>query len=330
MKIAYKYWTKSKGAGGRIWQPEDFVVNEVVDRKFLRSFERTGKGVRRVAGPYSLFLLKKKNMTTHRAIKIISQKLGIPANGLGYAGLKDRFAVTTQYVTIKGAKTDGFEAGDLSLVKVGVTNRHVSVGDLEGNEFKITLHGCKAARLSPVVKELSKGIPNYFGPQRFGAAGNNHVIGKLLVKRRFDKALGEINRIYGKNYPSLSAVNKKALKFFINAYQSWIFNEALNRYMEKNNAPLFAEIPIAGFGTRLKNGPAGKILKTILAGEKIKPQDFQIRELNMACRGGVRHAFIKVGVKFYAMQDGSVTLRFALPKGCYATNVIREICKNEK
>ncbi len=329
MKITYKYWTKSKGTGGRIKSPEDFIVNEVIDKKFLRSFERTSNGVRKVSGPYTIFLLKKSNMTTHEALDIVAQKMSVPVSDIGYAGLKDKSAVTSQYITIRNPKAEKIELDYLSLVRIGATNRHISIGNLTGNEFLITLHGCKNANSrEEIMKALSKGIPNYFGLQRFGSERNNHIVGKCLINRDFNGALRIINKTNNKEYRSVNDVDKKALKFFVHAYQSWIFNEALNTYISKNKKPLFRKMPIVGFDTKISGDFMGKIMKSILRKEKIIPSAFRISELNLSCSGGERDAFIKVNAKIDS-RDDEITLSFALPKGSYATNVIREIAKNE-
>src|SRR3989338_936985 len=100
------YWTKSPGTGGKVEREEDFVVEEIPLKKFLAKFSRDSSGVSPIKGPYSLVLLKKKGMTTKDVIDFISRKLSIRKEDIGYAGLKDKFAVTSQYMTIKGAIDD--------------------------------------------------------------------------------------------------------------------------------------------------------------------------------------------------------------------------------
>jgi tRNA pseudouridine13 synthase len=269
-------------------------------------------------------------MTTHKALRLIAKKMSIAVSDIGYAGLKDKFAVTEQYVTIKNPGLRGLDLDALTLVEVGKTNKHISIGNLIGNDFTITLHGCKnIENIEKIGKELTKGVPNYFGLQRFGTKRNNHVIGKLLVQRRFDEALDKINASSHRNYSSLREVDKKMLKFFMHAYQSWIFNETLNGYMTKSKKPLFKAVPVVGFDTKIKDDKIGRLVKNILIREKIKPTDFRISELKIACRGSKRDAFIDVDLTADSDAD-KVVLRFVLPKGSYATNIIREISKNEK
>ena len=332
MELKYLYWTKSKGIGGSVKKPEDFVVNEILDRKFLRSFERTGTGVRKVEGPYTLFLLTKRQVTTKNALKSVAKELGISRKEIGYAGLKDKFAVTKQYITVKNAKKYSAETDAIRLEKIGNTNRHISIGNLGGNEFVITLHECKAQdaeAMKNIKKELAQGLPNYFGPQRFGSHRNNHLIGRMLVKRGFDSALREINGMSGKKYAHIMHVDKMLLKFFINAYQSWLFNETLNKYAKTRKKPLFGKIPIVGFDTKIRADAAGNMVKQIMKKEKTKPDDFRVNELRIACRGSERDAFIKVNVEI-EQANSNIKLKFRLPKGSYATNVMREICKNDR
>src|SRR3989338_8877930 len=100
MRLTYLHWTKNKGIGGKILGPEDFIVKEVIDNKFLRKFSRGKKGVQE-QGTYFLYLLKKENMTTKLALQKIAREFRIKESEIGYAGLKDKFAVTEQYITLK-------------------------------------------------------------------------------------------------------------------------------------------------------------------------------------------------------------------------------------
>src|SRR3989338_358294 len=95
------YWTKSAGTGGKIKTPEDFIVREILHRKYFARYKTAGR-VEKREGKYNIFLLRKKGVTTHRALRIVSQKFG--AEKIGFAGLKDKYAVTEQYITIKGGQ----------------------------------------------------------------------------------------------------------------------------------------------------------------------------------------------------------------------------------
>ncbi len=319
------YWTKSRGIGGKILTPEDFIVREIPLKDLLRKFFLS----KRIEKPskYHLFLLEKRNTTTERAIKKVANKSGISKNDIGYAGLKDKFAVTSQYITMKNDH-NGFEEDGIKITKIGMCNRWLSAGDLAGNEFIITLHELgKPDRLPKLTAEINERcLPNYFGPQRFGIHENNHVIGRLIVKRQFGDALSTVNKMYEKRFEDLRHVPKKKLKFFVHAYQSWIFNETVNEYIKHNIKPCFCDVKIFGFNTAIRNSKMDKILHEILKREGISQGDFKISELRLTCMGSKRKAFIRSEIKYEIIRNHA-RLSFTLPKGSYATVVLREMCK---
>lgn len=304
------YWTKSNGIKGRIEKPEDFVVKEILHRKYFTKYKTSGN-VKKSEGRYNLFLLRKKGMTTHKALQIISKRFN---SKIGFAGLKDKFAVTEQYITMRNG--ENFAENGIELTKTGTTDRMLSKGDLIGNEFTIILRECRnIENLPQIIAEINKGFPNYFGPQRFGIYGNNHVIGRMIVKRQFAKALELINKSSG-NYKDISRIPKERLKFFVNAYQAWIFNELLSEYVKKRKY-FSGYLPIVGYT---------KIRSAIMKMKGIRPRDFRIDELRLACLGSKRKAFIKTHIDYNSSED-TAQLKFSLPAGSYATVVIREICK---
>src|SRR3989338_1584581 len=322
-----KFWTKSPGAGGRIKKEEDFVVEEIISRKFLPRFTRTGSGVSHISGPYTLALLKKQGVTTEDALRFVISRLNLNREDIGYAGLKDKFGVTSQYITIKGAVED-FKTERIELRKIGLTNKMMGIGELEANKFTITLHGCNPRHAMAAVDELEKhGMPNYFGPQRFGLYGNENI-GKLLLQRKFMEALGLINRQAKNRFKDLRGVEKRKLKFFINAYQSSVFNQVLDKYISCSTKPFLGSFAIAGYNTKLKGDFSGKETGKILERDNITLKDFSVRELNLNATGSLRRAFVKTGKISRKAKGNSVTLGFELPKWSYATILIREVAKN--
>lgn len=323
-----KYWTKSKGAGGHIKDEEDFVVQELPLRKFLSTYTRDRGGVKQIDGPYVLALLKKKSMTTKSAIRLIRNGLGINKNDIGYAGLKDKFAVTSQYITIRKEKFREIKSDNLELTRASFTNNMMQVGELEGNKFVIALHDCKhTENVEDTIEELKRrGLPNYFGPQRFGKNNDNHVIGRLILQRKYEEALKLINEQLRKNHKSLQNIDKSLLKFFIHAYQSFIFNRVLDSYISKNQRPCFDNFCIVGFDTKLGNF-SGKETKKLLEKDGIKQDSFAIRELNIKCEGSSRYAFVLPKILAYSINGKTLALEFELPKGSYATVLIGEVTK---
>ena len=107
--------------------PEDFIVNEI------SNFEVKGKG------NYSYYILRKKNYSTLRAAEHIAEKIGIPLKWIGFAGNKDKAAITSQLISIKNKKADGISLKDIELNYLGSGDEPISLGDLEGNRFEITI-----------------------------------------------------------------------------------------------------------------------------------------------------------------------------------------------
>jgi tRNA pseudouridine13 synthase len=321
MKLSY--WTEAKGIGGKIERPEDFVVREVISGKFLRKYS-VGKDIARPE-KYNLFLIKKKNLTTRAAIRILSEHLGIPEKAFGYAGLKDKFSVSYQYLTVKTNKEiEKINLENIDIIDVRKTDKFLSKGDLVGNEFEITLHGCRGSP-DKAAEELGKGMPNFFGAQRFGRYDDNHIIGILLLRREFNKAT-EIIKSHDKKYKNIKNIQKDVLKFYIHAYQSWLFNQALDGYIKKEKKPYFKDVKMPGYKTMPGNSKIEKTMKELLVRDKITSKDFMINELRMSVSGAKRTAFIRVKIRF-EKQEAETKLYFTLPKGSYATTVIREISK---
>jgi len=327
MRLRYRHWTRGEGIEGKIKKEEDFVVRETIDQKFLKRFRRTAKGVSHVSGKYHMFLLKKKGMTTPEAIEKLSRELKILKEDFGYAGLKDKFSISYQYMTVK-TRIKPLKMRNLEISEIRRIDRPIHPGNLIGNEFMITLHCCKnPSRIFKVIEELKRrGIPNYFGEQRFGKNKTNHIIGKFLIKRKFKKALKLINKNCKRDYRDIREVPKKLLKFFLHSYQSFIFNETLNKYMEKNNEAFFSTVLVIGYDTELRKNKIENIIRDIIRKEDTRPEDFRIQELKLSCRGSERNLFIKIREIDCKIRK-NVGLRFFLPKGSYATVLLREICK---
>ena len=110
------------------------------------------------------------------------------------------------------------------------------------------------------------------------------------------------------------------LKFFIHAYQSYIFNQMVDEYVKKGKA--FDMIPIVGYNTKLDSAT-----KKFLDKDGLQTGNFEIRELSMKCEGSTRAAFIKPKILAYSIDGDTLRVEFELPKGSYATVLIREVTK---
>lgn len=169
---------ENAGTGGRIKaEPEDFVVEEIP------LYEPSGQG------QHVYVLLEKRGLSTYQAISAIARRLGVPTGEVGYAGLKDARAVTRQMISIDGVEPTRVEEIDLPGVKILWVKRHrnkLKMGHLAGNRFTIRVRDVSHQARSmaeAVLGELSRrGVPNYFGAQRFGVRGNTHLLGHALLR----------------------------------------------------------------------------------------------------------------------------------------------------
>ena len=155
---------------------EDFVVEEVIT-------------VNHSKDDCLVFTLQKTDWETIGVIKVMARALGISQKRLGYAGLKDRRAVTTQKVSVSGVTRAQLEGLALPRVTISDIEKgdRINIGDHNGNKFNILV---RDFIVQPErIKEALKGFPNYFGQQRFGDVRPiTHEVGRELVTQHFEEA----------------------------------------------------------------------------------------------------------------------------------------------
>ena len=139
--------------------------------------------------------MEKRDIDHFSAIKDVARALGKSIDAIGYAGTKDKFAVTAQRISIFRPDLErlkNFSHPNIILKNFKWSKRKIKMGYLEGNHFRITLRDIdskSAIKTAQNIRSL-KWFPNYFGPQRFGSLRKNNVaIGKLILKRKFEKAI---------------------------------------------------------------------------------------------------------------------------------------------
>jgi len=297
-------------------KPEDFIVVEKT------SIEPNKQG------KYTYFILKKKDYTTEKAIQTIANYFHIPRKRFGYAGNKDKKAITEQFCSVLGSIRD-MKLKDIQVEIIGRGDEPISLGDLKENYFEIIVRNIEK---KPKPK---KEIPNYFDEQRFGKNKNNHLIGKAIVKKDFKKAAKIIDPNYkGPDYVGfLRQKPKKILMLYVHSYQSYIFNKIVEQYLQckyKENA----KIPLIGFATEIQNKEIKEITEKIMKNENITYRDFIIRQIpEISSEGNERDLFVKVknlkigNLEMDELNRGKkkVKVSFSLQKGAYATNVIKHL-----
>ncbi|MFH1786575.1 MAG: tRNA pseudouridine(13) synthase TruD [archaeon] len=194
------YATKSKGTGGRIKsEPEDFVVEEVWDDGVVEAKNFRGKempkGELTGTGDYIWFTLEKKDWDSFKAIRYLADFCNVSRKRFSYAGTKDKFAVTAQRLCawkIDLQKLYRFGAGGLWVYDAFLSEKRMELGDHSGNRFTIRIRDIERDTVSEFLTEAEKGIPNFYGIQRFGARLNSHSVGKQILKGNLEEAV----RIY--------------------------------------------------------------------------------------------------------------------------------------
>jgi len=188
---------------------DDFVVTEVP------LYEFSGEG------EHLILKIRKKDLATWDALQIISEYVGCKNRDIGYAGLKDKNAMTVQYISIHKSfedKVDSFSHPQIKILEKTYHNNKIKIGHLKGNKFFIRLKRVQPMhrmKLESALQEIvTNGIPNYFGFQRFGLDGDNYKKGEALIAG------------------TLKVRDRKLRKMYINAYQSYLFNSWLSKRIE--------------------------------------------------------------------------------------------------
>jgi len=304
-------------------KPEDFIVEEITN------IEPKQKG------RYSMWWMKKRELTTMDAVKKIAKKLRIKERFVGFAGIKDKKAVTKQLISISRAgknKTEELDIEGIKLEFYGFSDKPVSLGDLEGNRFEITVRN-----LDKIENIENKKVKNLFGEQRFSS--QNAEIGKLMIKKDFQNAARKIAETEKEvaeyldtnmtdHIGALRRLNIKILRIYVHAYQSYLWNKAA----EEIDGDI--ELPIIGFDTEIEDTKIRELIEKIMKEEGITYRDFIIKEIpELSSEGGVRELFVKPQ-NFEILEKGEdelnqdkykIRVRFFLPKASYATEAIRQI-----
>ncbi len=177
------FMTATPGIGGRLRaEAEDFVVEE----ESLPPPEVAG-------GPIAAVVFRLRNWETNRFVRQMSRRLRISSRRVRFAGVKDKRAVTTQLMTVEAPveSVAALRMPDVEILSVHPTDRHVSLGDLVANGFRITVSDLAVdeaeamSRLEGILAEVREhgGVPNFYGPQRFGVSRPvSHLVGRELVR----------------------------------------------------------------------------------------------------------------------------------------------------
>lgn len=387
------------GCGGTIKQsPDDFLVEEIP------SYLPCG------SGEHCYLTIEKRGITTLEAIGRIARSLKVPERDVGYAGLKDAVGVARQTISIQRVSPEKACALELDGVRVLSARLHTNklkLGHLKGNRFRVAVRDVSDDAVQHVPEVLAllreRGVPNYFGSQRYGAQGNSQLIGAAMLRRDWQGAAGHLigqpdavrdeqwraaivayrqgdplralelfprhcrserdllQRLVGRPgayEKAFSALHPRLKKLYLSAYQSYLFDQLVaQRILQIDgllngdlackhiNGACFLvqdaaaemervrsfEISATGplFGCRMKL-PEGQPLvmeKQILEHEQLGLEDFDLPG-GLRMEGQRRPLRVPLGEPFWRLEGDCLWLEFWLPKGSYATSLLREITKN--
>src|SRR6185312_16112290 len=325
------------GCGGVIrLRDDDFEVEEVP------SYEPCGEGEH-------LFLwIEKRGMAPEYFARTIAQKLGVSPGAVGTAGLKDRHAVTRQWVSVPASAEPlvaKLESPDVRVLKSGRHTNKLKPGHLRGNRFRILIRHADASRTESVTAILSRiptqGMPNFYGPQRFGRDAGTLELGWQCLVGKAPRRLRPF--LY---------------KFALSAVQSLLFNDTLARRMSdglyrtvllgdamakwpaggmfvaKDAAAEQArfdakEIVTAGPMFGRKTFPAEEIAAereaAVLRDNGLSPRSFE--GFGKLVLGTRRHNLVYLEDLAATWEAEGLRLTFTLPAGSYATVLLREVMK---
>jgi tRNA pseudouridine13 synthase len=328
------------GSGGTLRAtPEDFRVDEVP------AYLPSG------AGPHLYLRIEKRGRTTRDALRALARALGVDEREAGYAGMKDRDAVTTQWLSFLSARDPdpaALAADGLRVLEVSRHGNKLRTGHVRSNRFMLGVLGGDLERARACAAALeARGLPNFFGPQRFGTEGRNAAVGRALLTGERTPEAGRAAR------------DRFLRRLCISAWQADLFNRWLAERMadglfatalagdvlkKLDTGGLFTCEDPAADGPRVARfevSPAGPMF-----GHKLRPAagEAQAREERLLAAEGVgpadlargrgeaegtrRAARLPVAVALDPAPDG-YRASFELPKGSYATVVMRELTKAE-
>ncbi len=341
--IALPYATPDlPGSGGTLrGSPEDFRVDEVP------AYLPSG------AGPHLYVRIEKRGRTTPDALKAIARALGVPERDAGYAGLKDKDAVTTQWLSFPAARDPAPAALESPGLRVLELSRHANklrAGHVRANRFAIAVRGGDAGAARAAAAALAaRGLPNFFGPQRFGRDGRNGAVGRALVTGERTPEAGRAARDRFLRRLSLSAYQSLLVnRGLAERLADGLFAAALRGDVMKKldtgglfdcedpavDGPRVArfEISPAGpmFGHRLRPASHDALAREerLLAAEDVSLADFA--RGGGEAEGTRRAARLRVEVAVEPLAEGDgYRASFELPKGSYATVVMRELVKRD-
>jgi tRNA pseudouridine13 synthase len=331
---------------------DDFVVTEVP----LYDFSGEGE--------HLIIKIRKKDLATWDAIEILAKHLNCSSREFGYAGLKDKNAMTIQSLSIHKKyeeALDSFDNPNIKILEKTYHNNKIKIGHLKGNKFFIRLKRVNlvdARKIEQILGQIvTYGIPNYFGFQRFGIEGDNYKKGKDIIDGKLKEKRRNLKQMYINSYQSYLFNNwlskRIGISKLVDAFEPKEIYEKLNlpldivKQMKKQPHPLkvlpgdmFSHYPYGRIFTienleeeAQKFYDRDRVPTGLLCGKRVKLSEglaFEIEkefDEKTGTDGARRFAWVfpEELESNYKEDKNWMELQFYLPKGSYATEVIAEI-----
>jgi tRNA pseudouridine13 synthase len=318
------------GTGGVLRTlPEDFRVEE------LPLYLPQGYG------SHAYALVEKRNLTTRDLVLALTRE-GLKEKEIGVAGLKDKVALTRQWLSVPNKHAAALTALEkLDGVRIVEVSRHqnrLGMGHLKGNRFTVRVRQTESdavAKAGLILEVLQRvGVPNYFGPQRFGIGGKNAVDGYRLVHHEAVPGGYHLKGFFISSLQSLVVNHLLARRIERNIFDSVILGDWAKKHdtggvfkveteSEAERAKRFeisATLPLFGKKVKLSEGEAGEVEQEVLKYLELTWVKFASR------RGDRRYSRLPLETTLQATDDGYI-VQFELLRGAFATSLLRELLK---
>ncbi|MBI3349474.1 MAG: tRNA pseudouridine(13) synthase TruD [Burkholderiales bacterium] len=304
----------ASGAGATLKRlNEDFVVTELPLQ--LPSGE----------GEHIWLDIEKNGANTAFVAQQLAEAAGVQDRDVGYAGLKDRYAITRQWFSIyfpKGETPDltGLQHPEFKVLSQSRHVKKLRPGDLQGNRFRIVLRdvtGDRDAIEANLKSVASQGVPNYFGAQRFGFEGGNVEQGRAMLARE------------------IRVRNPKKKGIYLSAVRSFVFNEVLALRVQQG---LWGQT-LPGDVMDEMGRPTGPLWGRgrVITADQAQALENGVAERHATLCDGMEHAGLDqerrplvaspADMSWEWPQADQLVLTFSLPAGTYATSVLNEILR---
>jgi tRNA pseudouridine13 synthase len=295
-------------------------------------------------GEHLFIEIEKQNNTTRWVCQQLENAFGLSSADVGVAGQKDRHATTRQWLSLRGVTEDQLATCSLegvAFLRAMPHQNKLRTGHMQGNRFRLLLEdkGTEAFEQATAICEFLKqeGLPNFYGPQRFGREGSNHLEGARVIR-------GE------------RRVKKNQMRFLVSSFQSACFNDLLAHRIQEGffsvaclgdrmvkhetGGKFWCEDPEAdqlrmnafeisptglmpGYKVDLAQGVPGEWEQAWLAREGMVPEDF--RAVGKIALGTRRPLRVPLQDLTLTRKEGTWQLAFSLPSGAYASMLLHEL-----